>query len=347
MGHLLTTVIKTDNGEDVRHENDSGTTLKLILRLTLLFLIVTSFILLGALVFVAIESKNEKTKNTLLLAQQEKFNKTWHGNRTFGDFERNYTRYLKIANLTCEIAKLDMYGWNTMNTNHALKYSYSVISTTGWGVFDHPGKSTLNKVICMIYATFGIPLLYTLIVHIIKMIMVYETKLRISALSRRWFDGYTSPSLMIIKFGTVVVVVMIQSYLTTVVLKYRTNKADVQEMYTKLDVSRDWSLTEGVYWIVINGITLVGLGDQYLLGTTKFEVAPIVSMTFNMFVLMLTLASLERVFMGVREFVDQSIGRKLGEEISNLVESVGNLIESLENLIIENTERNEIEHDEG
>ena len=119
-------------------------------------------ILFGVLIFIGIEGNHEIVRHYELLAEQDKFNNATQ----IPQFDELYRNATQIANLTCLIAKLDMISWNNKTAVDAAWFSFSIVSTVGWGIF-YP-KSDVCKVICLVYSAFGVILFASLIGAVVR-----------------------------------------------------------------------------------------------------------------------------------------------------------------------------------
>ena len=283
---------------------NSATVYQLI-RLTWIFQGAVLYISLGALIFAGIEGNSAKARKYALLIEQEKFNKSYRGMRENGNFEEFYDRISKEANLRCELAKLDTFGWEGMHYLDAFIYSYSIISTTGWNF--HPKKSSLRKATCMVYAFIGIPVFATLIGLIVKMIKADEGEIKTSAFVKRCFGNYK----ICFMFGLVVglLFLVFQGYIMTKIVEHYTR--DMKEDYEKVGLPTKWGITEGIYFFIINGISLVGFGDQYMVTSDKNLVGKLANLVFNICVLVFIIASLVRSFPLVRRYLHHSLDKKM------------------------------------
>ena len=269
---------------------------------------VVYFVLFGTLVFSGIEGNNAKVRNYELFIQQAEFNKSNLVNRSIRDYAKFYNGSLRRADLECKVAKLDLYGWNNMSFMDTMLYSYSIISTIGWGL--RFPKSILCKAFTLVYAIIGIPIVSFLIGCIVKLMKSDERGLKASVFVRRRFGNYKIFAAFCIKLG--VVYTVLQGYLATKMVYAYSDDEDTKKIYTKVGYSRVWSLTEGIYCYIINGMTTIGFGEQHIFGPgSKYAVRRFLSMLFQIFLLVLAIALMELGFEVVTDYFDRSLEKKM------------------------------------
>ncbi|KAL5251258.1 hypothetical protein ACHWQZ_G016825 [Mnemiopsis leidyi] len=292
---------------------NSATVYQLI-KLTWIFQAAVLYILLGTLIFSGIEGNSAKVRKYALLMEQEKFNKSNRGEWKISDFDKFYYKSVKVSKIRCELAKLDMFGWEKMHYLDAFIFSYSLISTTGWTF--RPQTSSLRKASCMVYGFIGIPVFATLIGLIVKMIKADEGEFKTSSFVRKCFGNYK----ICFMFGLILCLLFLvaQGYAMTKLVEYYSE--DMREEYGKVGLPAEWSITEGIYFFFINGISLVGFGDQYMVTSARNMIGKLANLVFNICLLVWVIASLVRAFPLVRRYLNHSLDKKMSliyEETAN------------------------------
>ena len=289
-------------------------TVELFIKSTWILQVVIIFILFGSMIFAGIEGNNANVRNYDLYIRQTEFNKTFHVNRSITNYEKFYHRSLKAANLRCKVAKLDLYGWNSMNFTDAWMYTYGVISTTGWGI--HCPQSNVGKLLTVIYATIGIPIIAALVGHIRNMMeALKEKKIKPSTFIRNWFGNHSIFAFMCFNF--VIVFLFLESYLIKQLLHWYSY--GIRDKLTKVGKSSEFNLTGCLYYLVINVLTTIGFGDQ-----RWFSVGSRVDIIFfqmaNVFLFVILLAFMHKYFLIVKSFFEKSMVRKFNSVYRNLTE---------------------------
>ena len=302
----------------------SPTTYSLIKFLSVLFWLV-SFLLFGTLVFAGIEGGNERVNHYVLLIKQSEFNRTNQQNRTEADFQKFYNRSLQLANLRCSLAKLDLYGWNSKNFADSITYSISIFTTLGWGI--HCPKSLFGRAVTLIYALFGIPLVAALIgVFMSFLDAVGQRRARSFKLTKKYFGDFDIVSMMIVYFCLAFGI--FDGYLVTLTVKWFAS--GLEENLEKIGLSSDWSLTEGIYFVFINFLTVVGFGDQYTFSKGARSDLVLIHLG-NFLPLLFYFAAMKRFFSMIMNYIDYSVDKKLNM-VYQAVEDESNEVENIENV---------------
>ena len=269
------------------------------------------FLMFGTLVFTGIEGNNAKVRNYELFIEQAEFNKSNSANQSMEDYGHFYNRIFRKAELECKLAKLDLYGWNSMEFMDTMLYSFSIISTTGWGL--RKPTSILYKSFTIAYAMIGLPLVSALIGLVVRITKSDKRIRRTLVFVKKWFGNYKIVAALAIKLG--VVYIVLQGYISSkMVYQYSTDEA-TKKKYTKVGYSRVWSLTEGIYCYVINGMTTIGFGEQHIFGPGYENPGPrFLSMLFQMLLLIVAVALMELGFEVVRKYFDRSLEKKIQEK---------------------------------
>ena len=269
------------------------------------------FLMFGTLVFTGIEGNNAKVRNYELFIEQAEFNKSNTANKSMEEYGHFYNRIFRKAELECKLAKLDLYGWNSMEFMDTMLYSFSIISTTGWGL--RKPTSILYKSFTIAYAMIGLPLVSALIGLVVRITKSDKRIRRTLVFVKKWFGNYKIVAALAIKLG--VVYIVLQGYISSkMVYQYSTDDA-TKKKYTKVGYSRVWSLTEGIYCYVINGMTTIGFGEQHIFGPGYENPGPrFLSMLFQMLLLIVAVALMELGFEVVRKYFDRSLEKKIQEK---------------------------------
>ena len=301
----------------------SPTTYSLIKFLSVLFWLV-SFLLFGTLVFAGIEGSNERLNHYILLVKQSEFNRTNQQNRTEADFQKYYNRSLQIANLRCSLAKLDLYGWNGKNFADSITYSISIFTTLGWGI--HCPKSVFGRVATLIYALFGIPLVAALIgVFMSFLDAVGKRRARSCKLTKKYFGDFDIVSMVIVYFCLAFGI--FDGYLVTLTVKWFAS--GLEEKLEKVGLSSDWSLTEGIYFVFINFLTVVGFGDQYTFSKGARTDLVLLQLV-NVLPLLFYFAAMKRFFSIIMNYIDYSVDKKINM-VYQAVEDESDDLKNIEN----------------
>ena len=313
----MTTELENDNSTDNTSQNDDNTKMQVsktgysFIRSTWMLQAIVIYVLLGTLVFAGIEGHNAKARNFELLIQQLKFNKTRLANRSIQDHDRIYNKSLRIAQLGCNVTKIDVYGWNSMGFLDAFIYSYGIMSTTGWGVY--VPKSTLCKIISVVYAIIGVPILAGLIGILVRSFDTYEERLKTSAWIKKLFGNYQIFAVICFNIG--VAYIFLQGFFLSKMISYYS--ANLQANYTRAGLPTSWSLTEGIYFYVINTITLIGFGDQHFI-YDSVPIPRLIKLMIDFLFLIVMLASIKKGFTNLVRYFDHSMDKKMRKYYTRL-----------------------------
>ena len=268
--------------------------------------IMVFLILFGTLIFCGIEGNNAKVRQYDLYIQQENFNQTYLSNKSIQDPEQYYNLSLTVASLRCNLSNLDMFGWNSMNYSDAWMYSYSIVTTIGWGI--HYPQSVEGKVFTIIYAIIGLPLIAATIGYIIDFTDAAYKSTRRAV--RKLFAKYKI--FAGIFTDLIILTLLVDGYLLKLIVTWasRGHKGKGTGL----------SLIDGIYYIVINLLTTVGFGDQHLFSIGSSRVFLIIVQMANLFLLLFLLACMQRYFLIVKNYFENSLNNKITDTYSNLTD---------------------------
>ena len=311
------------NLEDIETASSNKYKLSVILpkifwTLTILFL----YMLMGTIIFQGIEGNHFLVHQHELVEEQVRFNITridhlpLGGSRSSGPniTERNmtarnekYARMKRIFELKCEVAKIDLKGWNNKSFGDSVVYAASIITTLGYGVY-YP-LSTGSRIICMFYAIIGIPLFSLQIGICIRILKDLEIKIRSSKRIRRIFGNSNV-------FLTLIFKVFVSEILYTAwiiqLLYNRLEPANGEvtgQLLRETNSEIEWSFTSSLYFVVTT-LGVIGFGELYL-----FEHgSEFYNNLFNVIAVLLTtifIATAERIFEGISNYFDNSLHKKV------------------------------------
>lgn len=253
-----------------------------------------------------IEGNHQKLTQWELVAEHFRFNNSHNQNMSKVAFEEFYRKLKRAAELECKLAHLELKSWNNLSFHDAMLYTYSIVSTTGWGVF-HP-KSYLCKVITILYALCGIPLLMAHLAQIISLVNDKANQLKKEKWIRKYCGSYQIFSALLTQF--VIACLFLDSWMIQCWIPFISQ--DITEKYEKANIAQHYSYVGALYYY-FNCISLIGFGSHYSFTSNEdpFLKSLIVVVTF--FFVIIWVALCQRAYQMGKRHLDRSMEKKMNK----------------------------------
>lgn len=276
-------------------------------------------ILLAAVIFMGMEGHHFLLRNLYLLREQVQFNATYSKHRSL-TYDAFYDKASRVAVLECQLAKIDLTSWNNKTYFDANWFSFSIVSTLGWGIY-YP-KSSTSKVICLVYALFGIPLFASVVGAVMRLVYNKEGSskrseaIRRYCINRRVFGGILATIFIayLVLGGYAIQKYVNWNYSVSVPGMHEEHEpTSLGDKVAAAGHPKSWTLTQGIYYQWINGFSLIGFGDfwPYDNHGTEFPLIKCCVALFNFCIIIVVLANVTRAFEYLSSNFEASVDRNI------------------------------------
>ncbi|XP_056124848.1 potassium channel subfamily K member 1a [Rhinichthys klamathensis goyatoka] len=198
------------------------------------------YLILGALVFSAVELPYEEKLRQELRAVKQQF---LDDNECLSDerLEEFLAKALEASNYGVSVLNNASISWNWDFTS-ALFFASTVLSTTGYG--HTVPLSDGGKAFCIIYSVVGIPFTLLFLTAVVQRIMEFSTRRPVEHLHRRW--GMSKPLLAGLHAALLAIITISCFFLIPAII------------FSVLE--EEWNFLESFYFCFIS-LSTIGLGD--------------------------------------------------------------------------------------